>query len=147
MLVCTALGTIVARNRVFGAKQPKTMNIDRNRRFGDRITLFRAQGGWIQMTAHVGINSMHVAVGIDHHKPILDAPKHVPFAKSLSLVESMVLGCFGSKSRIRTTMRIPRGCEPTPGPRQINYLTKYYHHTNPYIGAKPTKTCSILRKT
>ena len=36
------------------------------------------------MTAHVGINSMHVWVGIGHHKPTLDAPKHVPFEKSLS---------------------------------------------------------------
>ena len=36
------------------------------------------------MTAHVGINAMHVWVGIGHHKPTLDAPKHVPFEKSLS---------------------------------------------------------------
>ena len=36
------------------------------------------------MPPHVGINLMHVCVCLGHHKPILDAPKHLPFAESLS---------------------------------------------------------------
>ena len=38
----------------------------------------------MQVRAHIGINQMHVWVSIGHHKPTLDAPKHVPFGKSLS---------------------------------------------------------------